>query len=433
LRKVGFAQSSGRTLRTEVRYLPGLEIHRQADGEEHHVVSIEAGRSAVRALHWPEGVHDDQLRYSLSDHLGSNTLELDDDAGVLTQEHYYPFGGTACWAGKSALVAQYKTIRYSGKERDATGLYYYGYRYYAPWLQRWLNPDPAKEADGINMFCFVGNNPVVFKDLFGLVKYKGKHDVTEITMKLKGASFLARGHSEIKKRDPLAAKNLDEGMEFAKIAIDSAVDILGGGKVSGKYKELIFRVYGKINDKPQFMSDLLQEAKTIQKSIVARIDGEEKEQVVLAKMKEEMNAFVDRKDSHERIFFTEAGLRKNPRYIGMSIVHELAHLKLGKEDHIYYTSGHAINPSDRSQSALEADLVSMGEKDSVIATNTEKHVSRAQRLKHFGVDSAVGIEAAMKKDPALRVSALINNADSFSLLIFSLGYEAVWQKTLAAQ
>jgi insecticidal toxin complex protein TccC len=166
LLKVGFAQSSGRTLRTEVRYLPGLEIHRSADGEEHHVISVEAGRSNVRTLHWPEGIHDDQLRYSLSDHLGSNALELDDEAGVLTQEHYYPFGGTACWAGKNALVAKYKTIRYSGKERDATGLYYYGYRYYAPWLQRWINPDPAE--DGLNVFTMVGNNPLNFFDRDGL-------------------------------------------------------------------------------------------------------------------------------------------------------------------------------------------------------------------------------------------------------------------------
>jgi insecticidal toxin complex protein TccC len=170
LRKVGFAHSSGRTLRSEVRYLPGLEIHRQAEGEEHHVISIEAGRSNVRALHWPQGTHDDQLRFSLSDHLGSSTLELDDEAGVLTQEHYYPFGGTACWAGKSALVAQYKTIRYSGKERDATGLYYYGYRYYAPWLQRWLTPDPAGSLDGLNRYQMVGSNPSSFYDWQGTIK-----------------------------------------------------------------------------------------------------------------------------------------------------------------------------------------------------------------------------------------------------------------------
>jgi insecticidal toxin complex protein TccC len=168
LRKTGFAHSSGRTLCTEVRYLPGLEIHRQADGAEHHVISVEAGRSSVRALHWPEGAHSDQLRYSISDHLGSSTLELDDETGLLTREHYYPFGGTACWAGKSALVAQYKTIRYSGKERDATGLYYYGYRYYASWLQRWVCPDPAGEVDGLNQYAMVGNNPIKLADRFGL-------------------------------------------------------------------------------------------------------------------------------------------------------------------------------------------------------------------------------------------------------------------------
>ncbi|MFL1527148.1 RHS repeat domain-containing protein [Pseudomonas sp. O230] len=167
LRKVHVSQTRRRTLRTEVRYLPGLEIHRQANGEEHHVISAEAGHCSVRALHWPEGTHVDQLRYSLCDHLGSSTLELDHEAGVLTQEHYYPFGGTACWAGKSALVAKYKTIRYSGKERDVTGLYYYGFRYYAPWLQRWISPDPAGDIDGLNRYAMVRNNPVNFYDWQG--------------------------------------------------------------------------------------------------------------------------------------------------------------------------------------------------------------------------------------------------------------------------
>ncbi|MHC8289610.1 RHS repeat domain-containing protein [Pseudomonas sp. XS1P51] len=170
LRKVHVSQTNRRPLRTEVRYLPSLEIHRQADGEEHHVISAEAGRCSVRALHWPEGAHADQLRYSLGDHLGSSTLELDANAGVLTQEHYYPFGGTACWAGKSALVAKYKTIKYSGKERDATGLYYYGYRYYAPWLQRWVSSDPVGTVDGLNLFLFVNNGAVSYKDRNGLTR-----------------------------------------------------------------------------------------------------------------------------------------------------------------------------------------------------------------------------------------------------------------------
>ncbi|MBV6826694.1 RHS repeat-associated core domain-containing protein, partial [Pseudomonas sp. PD9R] len=169
LRKIHFSQTNRRTLRAEVRYLPNLEIHRQTDGEEHHVVSIEAGRSSVRTLHWPDGAHDDQLRYSLSDHLRSSTLELDGEAGVLTQERYYAFGGTACWAGKTALVAQYKTIRYSGKEMDATGLYHYGYRYYAPWLQRWINPDPFGDVDGLNIYRSFNNGPITFFDAEGTV------------------------------------------------------------------------------------------------------------------------------------------------------------------------------------------------------------------------------------------------------------------------
>ena len=73
------------------------------------------------------------------------------------------------------LEAKYRTIRYSGKERDASGLYYYGQRYYAPWLQRWISPDPAGTVDGLNLYCMVGNNPVRFVDHQGL----GKEEIVE--------------------------------------------------------------------------------------------------------------------------------------------------------------------------------------------------------------------------------------------------------------
>ncbi|WP_277423872.1 RHS repeat-associated core domain-containing protein, partial [Pseudomonas viridiflava] len=111
----------------------------------------------------------DQVRYSLNDHLGSSTLELDQQGGLISQESHYPFGGTAWWAARSAVEAKYKTVRYSGKERDAGGLYYYGYRYYAPWLQRWINPDPAGEVDGLNVYRMVKNNPTAEIDINGLI------------------------------------------------------------------------------------------------------------------------------------------------------------------------------------------------------------------------------------------------------------------------
>jgi insecticidal toxin complex protein TccC len=145
----------------QVRYLPGLEIRTRESGEELHVIILPDN---VRCLHWrsapPADVANNQLRYSLGDHLGSSATELDEQARVLSQETYFPFGGTAIWLPHSKSAGDYKTIRYSGKEMDVSGLYYYGARYYAPWLQRWVSADPAGDVDGLNLYVMVGNNPL---------------------------------------------------------------------------------------------------------------------------------------------------------------------------------------------------------------------------------------------------------------------------------
>ncbi|RMU63002.1 Rhs protein [Pseudomonas syringae pv. syringae] len=172
LRKIHTTKAKAVVHNAEVRYLPGLEVHsNSATAETLHVIVTQAGRNEVRVLHWqagqPEGLENDQVRYSFADHLGSGTLELDKNAHIISQESYYPFGGTSWWAGRSTVEASYKTIRYSGKERDATGLYYYGLRYYAPWLQRWINPDPAGAVDGMNLYRFVRNSPLRFADQQG--------------------------------------------------------------------------------------------------------------------------------------------------------------------------------------------------------------------------------------------------------------------------
>lgn len=175
VRKVRTALTKGTNRVEEVRYLPGLELRStnpDTTQDEHlEVIVVPAGRCNVRCLHWvtgkPEGIDNDQMRYNLEDQLGSSTMELDGDARILSQEGYYPYGGTAWWAAESAIEAKYKTIRYSGKERDASGLYYYGFRYYAPWLQRWINPDPSGEVDGLNLYQMVGNSPISHADIDG--------------------------------------------------------------------------------------------------------------------------------------------------------------------------------------------------------------------------------------------------------------------------
>jgi insecticidal toxin complex protein TccC len=172
VRKVKTTHTTSITHTGEVCYLPGLEIHTRHN-ERLEVITLQAGRCNVRYLHWTEGrpsrIATNQLRYSLDDHLGSSSLELDDKADLISQESYLPYGGTAWVASRSAVEADYRIIRYSGKERDASGLYYYGHRYYAPWLQRWISPDPAGAVDGLNLYCMVGNNPMRYVDHQGLV------------------------------------------------------------------------------------------------------------------------------------------------------------------------------------------------------------------------------------------------------------------------
>ncbi|MFJ2684796.1 RHS repeat-associated core domain-containing protein [Pseudomonas sp. NPDC087342] len=158
-------QASSTSHVRQVRYLSGLEIRTLDNSEELHVITLPGN---VRCLHWvsgqPAGIEKDQLRYGLDDHLGSSTLELDRNGALISREIYYPFGGTAWWAATSQVQADYKTIRYSGKEMDVSGLYYYGARYYAPWLQRWVSVDPGGTVDGLNLYGFVGNNPLRFFD-----------------------------------------------------------------------------------------------------------------------------------------------------------------------------------------------------------------------------------------------------------------------------
>ncbi|WP_340610695.1 RHS repeat-associated core domain-containing protein [Xenorhabdus bharatensis] len=175
--KVSTQQTGNITQKQRMIYLPGLELRTKTNGktekEKLHVITVRnAGRSQVRVLHWengkpPEININDQVRYNYDNLIGSSGLEVDGSGNVISQEEYYPYGGTAVWATRNQTEADYKTRRYSGKERDATGLYYYGHRYYQPWAGRWLSADPAGKVDGLNLFRMVRNNPIGLSDPTG--------------------------------------------------------------------------------------------------------------------------------------------------------------------------------------------------------------------------------------------------------------------------
>jgi RHS repeat-associated protein len=58
---------------------------------------------------------------------------------------------------------------FTGREYDpCVGIYYYRARYYHPSIGRFMQTDPIHYADGLNLYIYVKNNPVMFIDSFGL-------------------------------------------------------------------------------------------------------------------------------------------------------------------------------------------------------------------------------------------------------------------------
>jgi RHS repeat-associated protein len=69
----------------------------------------------------------------------------------------------------SGTLAAANTYRFSSKELMlASGFYSFGYRFYDPATQRWVNRDPIGEDGGVNLYRYVGDNPINLIDPFGL-------------------------------------------------------------------------------------------------------------------------------------------------------------------------------------------------------------------------------------------------------------------------
>ena len=184
VRKVHEQKTTAGTIVKEVIYLGGIEVRKSylinAEGvkntmHEWHVAKLEDDTDTFCIWrYWVAGAISTgekkvQQRYQLNDVLNSSCYELDEKGNKISYEEYYPYGGTSIIAAKSEKEVKAKHYHYSAKEKDGvTGLYYYGMRYYAPWLGRWTCTDPAGTVDGLNVYAFVEGNPLTNVDLGGM-------------------------------------------------------------------------------------------------------------------------------------------------------------------------------------------------------------------------------------------------------------------------
>ena len=102
--------------------------------------------------------------YYTQDGLGS-VNEITDTGGVVRESYRYDTFGRMAILDANGHPAQTSSLGnpygFTGREYDAeTGLYYYRARYYDPGLGRFLEGDPIGYRQQMNVYIYVGNNPV---------------------------------------------------------------------------------------------------------------------------------------------------------------------------------------------------------------------------------------------------------------------------------
>ena len=112
-------------------------------------------------------------KYYLGDHLGTAQMEFSSGGWPVWQGQFAPYGQEL---DSQTTQNHYK---FTGKERDAeSGLDYFGARYYASSVGRWMSPDWADKPEAVpysslddpqslNLYGYVGNNPLSKADADG--------------------------------------------------------------------------------------------------------------------------------------------------------------------------------------------------------------------------------------------------------------------------
>jgi len=214
-------------------YTGGYEVYREYDGTgnktlERETLHVMDDKKRIALIETktvdtsvPAGVlPSTTTRYQFDNHLGTACLELDQTAAVITYEEYYPYGSTSYQAGRTVAEVSLKRYRYIGKERDEeTGFNYHLARYYAPWLGRWVAPDPALTELPLSTMMYSSCRPTVMVDPSGLepdeiqihIEGQGDYPASEA---FEALSHLEKGQAVPKPGEISAERAVQRSLKF---------------------------------------------------------------------------------------------------------------------------------------------------------------------------------------------------------------------------
>lgn len=243
MRKVTERQNGSR--KAERIYLGGFEIYREFNGNgidialERETLHIMDDKQRIALVETRTQGNDGSplqlIRYQFGNHLGSVSLELNDKGSVISYEEYTPYGSTSYQAVDQGIKAAARRYRYTGKERDEeTRFSYHGARYYAAWLGCWTAGDPAGLGDGVNLYRYCRNTPIIFMDRDGLKPFDPQAGNGFVKWLLYGKDIFSEGYSkDTSWRDAATNdKNLENLQVGIAVATVSTVVALGTGGAS---------------------------------------------------------------------------------------------------------------------------------------------------------------------------------------------------------
>ena len=149
-----------------ITYIDGIIEYRENDANDYQSINhVMDDTKRIATIREGDTFGDTTpaIKYNLDDHIGSSNILVDENGTLVNIEEYYPFGETSF--GSYAK----KRYRFCGKEKDEeSGVYYYGARYYSPWLCRFINVDPkAGKYVFQTPYAYADNNPINKMDYNG--------------------------------------------------------------------------------------------------------------------------------------------------------------------------------------------------------------------------------------------------------------------------
>ncbi|MFO7871732.1 MAG: RHS repeat-associated core domain-containing protein [Kiritimatiellia bacterium] len=157
----------------------------------HVVAEVDASGNLQKSYTWGPGIDNllaftdytggsTNTYYALTDHLGTVHAVTDENGNIVESYRFDAWGRVlGVYDGDNQVLSESaigNNYLWQGRWYSwDTGMYYFRARWYDPITGRWLSKDPIGISGGLNQYAVMGNNPVNFRDPFGLCEDLGSY------------------------------------------------------------------------------------------------------------------------------------------------------------------------------------------------------------------------------------------------------------------